>query len=148
MASLRPEAVTMSSGHKAVSPKDWPRSKGYSNAMVAEGSIVTLSGQIGWDPIGLKIVSEDFVQQARQALANLLTVLQAAGGKTEHLVRLNWYITDRIAYLENLKEIGAAYRSQMGKHFPAMSVVIVSGLVEPGAKVEIEGMAAIPKQAL
>ena len=137
----------MSGVHKAVNPRDWPRPRGYSDAMVAAGTIVTLAGQIGWDPIALELVSEDFVQQTRQALANVLTALEAAGGKAQHLVRLNWYITDRDAYLGKLKEVGEVYRSEMGKHFPAMSVVIVSGLLEPGAKVEIEGTAVIPKQA-
>jgi enamine deaminase RidA (YjgF/YER057c/UK114 family) len=138
----------MSGAHKSVSPKDWPRPKGYSDAMVAEGRIVTLAGQIGWDPIALELVSDDFVQQTRQALANVLTALEAAGGKAEHLIRLNWYITDRNAYLGNLQDIGKAYRSEMGKHFPAMSIMIVSGLLEPGAKVEIEGTAVIPKKAI
>ena len=137
----------MSGTHKAISPRDWPRPKGYSDAMVAEGRIVTLAGQIGWDPIALELVSDDFVQQTRQALANILTALEAAGGRAEDLVRLNWYITDRSAYLGNLKPIGKAYREEFGKHFPAMSVVIVSGLLEPGAKVEIEGTAVIPEKA-
>ena len=133
----------MSKLPKPVNPSDWPPPRGFSNAMVAEGRIITLAGQVGWDPIVQELVSSDFVQQSRQALANLLTALEAAGGKAENLVRLTWFITDRKAYLAGLKELGKAYRGEIGNHYPAMSVVIVAGLVEPGAKVEIEGTAVI-----
>jgi enamine deaminase RidA (YjgF/YER057c/UK114 family) len=111
--------------------------------MIAEGKIITLAGQIGWDPVREELISADFVQQTRQALANVASALEAAGGKPEHLVRLTWYITDRRAYLDNLKAIGEAYREEIGSHYPAMSVVIVAGLIEPGAKVEIEGTAVL-----
>ena len=126
-----------------VNPLDWPPPRGFSNAMVAEGKIITLAGQVGWDPIVQELVSSDFVQQARQALANLLTALEAAGGKAANLVRLTWFITDRDAYLGGLKELGKAYREEIGNHYPAMSVVIVAGLLEPNAKVEIEATAVL-----
>jgi enamine deaminase RidA (YjgF/YER057c/UK114 family) len=111
--------------------------------MIAEGKVITLAGQIGWDPVREELISADFVQQTRQALANVMSALEAAGAKAEHLVRLTWYITDRNAYLDNLKAIGEAYRGEIGNHYPAMSVVIVAGLIEQGAKVEIEGTAVL-----
>ena len=126
-----------------INPEGWPQPKGYANAVVAEGQILVIAGQIGWDPVTERIVSDDFVLQARQALANVGTVLKAAGGKTEHLVRMTWYITDPDAYRANLKEIGKAYRDEIGRHFPAMSVVVVAGLLEQGARVEIEATAVI-----
>jgi enamine deaminase RidA (YjgF/YER057c/UK114 family) len=114
--------------------------------MIGEGKIVAIAGQVGWDPIRQKLVSDDFVQQTRQALANVLATLKAAGGKPEHLIRLTWYITDREAYVSNLKQIGHAYRAAMATHYPTMSVLVVAGLVEPGAKVEIDGTALIPRK--
>jgi len=133
----------MSQLPKLVNPKEWPLPSGYANATVAEGKIVNIAGQIGWDPITERLVSDDFTQQSRQAIANVLTALEAAGGKAENIVRLTWFITDREAYLANTKQIGKAYREELGKHYPAMSVVIVAGLLVPGAKVEIEGTAVI-----
>lgn len=137
----------MSKLPKLVNPKEWPLPSGYANAAVAQGKMVTIAGQIGWDPITEKLVSDDFAQQSRQAIANVLTALEAAGGKAENLVSLTWFITDRDAYVANRKQIGKAYREELGKHYPAMSVVIVAGLVEPGAKVEIEGMAVLTGKA-
>ena len=133
----------MSKLPKLVNPKEWPLPSGYANAAVGQGKIVSIAGQIGWDPITERLVSDDFTQQSRQAIANVLTALEAAGGKAENLVRLTWFITDREAYLANKKQIGKAYREELGKHYPAMSVIVVAGLVEPGAKVEIEGMALL-----
>lgn len=137
----------MSEAAKVVNPLGWPRPRGFSNAMVAEGKIIAIAGQIGWDPVTEKLVSADFVQQTRQALANVVTALEAAEAKTENLVRLTWYITDRTAYLANLKPIGQAYREEIGNHYPAMSVVVVGALIEPGAKVEIEATAIVPPSA-
>ncbi|MBV9073250.1 MAG: RidA family protein [Acidobacteria bacterium] len=111
--------------------------------MIAEGKIVAIAGQIGWDPITEELVSADFVQQSRQALANVISSLEAAGGKPQNLVRLTWYLTDRTEYLSHLKELGAAYREEVGSYYPAMSVVIVAGLLEEGAKVEIEALAVL-----
>ena len=134
----------MSELPEPVNPSAWPRPSGYSNAVIAQGKVIAIAGQIGWDPITQKLVSEDFVQQSRQALANVVTALEAAGAKAEHLIRLTWYITDRATYVTNKKQIGEAYRQEIGNHYPAMSVVIVAGLVEEGAKVEIEATAVIP----
>ena len=134
----------MSELPEPMNPSAWPRPSGYSNVVVAQGKVIAIAGQIGWDPITQKLVSEDFVQQSRQALANVVTALEAAGAKAQHLIRLTWYITDREAYVANKKQIGEAYRQEIGNHYPAMSVVIVASLVEAGAKVEIEATAVIP----
>jgi enamine deaminase RidA (YjgF/YER057c/UK114 family) len=131
---------------KTLNPKEWPRPSGYSNVVVAEGRIVTIAGQIGWDPRAEELVSDDFVQQSRQALANVLTALEAAGCGPENLIRLTWYITDRDAYLKNGKPLGKAYQEELGKNYPAMSVVVVAGLLEKGAKVEIEATAILPSE--
>jgi enamine deaminase RidA (YjgF/YER057c/UK114 family) len=133
----------MSDLPEPINPPAWPRASGYSNAVVAAGKIIAIAGQIGWDPITQKIVSDDFVQQTRQALANVVIALHAAGGKAENLVRVTWYITDRDAYLANRRQVGEVYREEIGNHYPAMSVVVVAGLVEQGAKVEIEATAVI-----
>lgn len=136
----------MKKSNNVVNPKDWPRPSGYSNVVVAEGRIVTIAGQIGWDPRAEELVSDDFVQQSRQALANVLTALEAAGCGPENLIRLTWYITDRDAYLKNGKPLGKAYQEELGKNYPAMSVVVVAGLLEKGAKVEIEATAILPSE--
>lgn len=133
----------MSDLPSVINPEGWPQPKGYANAVVATGQMLVIAGQIGWDPVSERLVSDDFVRQARQALANVVTVLKAAGGQIEHLVRMTWYITDPNAYRANLKEIGRAYRDEVGRYYPAMSVVVVAGLLEQGAKVEIEATAVI-----
>jgi enamine deaminase RidA (YjgF/YER057c/UK114 family) len=124
-------------------PPGWPRPKGYSNGVVAQGRQVFVSGQIGWNERG-EIVSDRLADQVGQALENILAVLAEAGGGAEHVVRLTWYITSRDEYLAEVRAIGEAYRAVMGRHFPAMSVVQVVALVEPRAKVEIEATAAVP----
>lgn len=127
-----------------IDPPDWPRPSGYSNAMVASGRVIALAGQIGWDPKTRALISDDFVAQVRQALLNVTKVLQVAGAGPQEVVRLTWFITDKQAYVTRQQEIGAAYREIMGKHFPAMSVVVVNALVEDRAKVEIEATAVLP----
>jgi enamine deaminase RidA (YjgF/YER057c/UK114 family) len=127
-----------------IDPPDWPRPNGYANAMVATGRVIALAGQIGWNPKTRRLESDDFVVQVRQALVNITQVLQAAGAGPQEIVRLTWFITDKQAYVARQKEVGAAYREVMGKHFPAMSVVVVSALVEDRAKVEIEATAVLP----
>ena len=127
-----------------INPADWPRPSGYSNAMIATGQVIALAGQIGWDPQTRKFASDDFVAQVRQALLNIIEVLQAAGAGPQEIVRLTWFITDKQAYVSRQQEVGAVYREVMGKHFPAMSVVVVSALVEDRAKVEIEATAVLP----
>ncbi len=124
-------------------PAGWPRPKGYSNGIVAQGRQVFIAGQIGWDAEG-RFATGGLAGQVRQALLNILAVLEEAGGKPEHIVRLTWFVTSRAEYLAGLQEIGAAYRSVMGKHFPTMSVVQVVALMEADAKVEIEATAVVP----
>jgi enamine deaminase RidA (YjgF/YER057c/UK114 family) len=124
-------------------PKDWPAPKGYANGIVAAGRQVYIAGQIGWTAEG-KLVSDDFVAQVDQALTNVLKVLAEAGGEPAHLVRMTWYLTDKSEYLSRQREIGAAYRRVIGRHFPVMSAIIVAGLIETGAKVEIEATAVLP----
>lgn len=128
---------------RAVQPEGWPRPRGYSNGMVGRG-VICVAGQIGWDATET-IVSDDFVAQFRQALANVVAVVEAAGGAVEHVARLTIYATDLDAYRTRIGEIGPAYRDVFGKHFPAMALVGVAGLVEPRAKVEIEATAILPE---
>jgi enamine deaminase RidA (YjgF/YER057c/UK114 family) len=127
---------------KILQPPDWAPPRGYANGVAAAGRQVYVGGQIGWDA-NQRIVSDDFTAQARQALANIVAVLTAAGAKPEHLVRLTWYVTSRDEYNAALAGIGAAYRELIGRHYPAMSLVVVAGLLEPRAKVEIEATAVI-----
>jgi enamine deaminase RidA (YjgF/YER057c/UK114 family) len=128
---------------EVVQPKGWPRPKGYAHAVAAEGRLLFIAGQIGWDS-SETFRSDDFVDQARQALDNVVTLLRAAGGEPEHLVRMTWYVTDKGEYLRRLKELGAAYREVVGPIFPAMTAVEVSALIEDRARVEIECTAVIP----
>jgi len=113
--------------------------------MIGEGRVLAVAGQIGWEPRTKKFSSVDFVSQVRQALRNVIAVVESAGGRAEHIIRLTWFITERESYTSHLQEVGAAYRETMGKHFPAMSVIVVAGLVERDAKVEIEATAILPK---
>ena len=124
-------------------PKNWLPPKGYSNGVAAEGRQVFVAGQIGWNE-RCELVSDDFVRQVERALSNIVQVLAEAGGDPLHLTRLTWFITDKAAYVARQKEIGEAYRRVIGRHFPAMTLVVVAGLLEQGAKVEIEGTAVIP----
>lgn len=128
---------------KIIQPDGWPRPKGYSNGIVAEGKMLFISGQIGWDE-NEQFQSDDFVAQIRQTLENTIAVLKAADSKPEHVVRMTWYITSRADYLANLDAIGQVYREIMGKTFPVMAMVEVSALMEARAKVEIETTAVIP----
>ncbi|HZN99726.1 MAG TPA: RidA family protein [Burkholderiales bacterium] len=124
-------------------PPGWARAKGFSNGVAASGKLVFIAGQIGWTGEG-RWQARDFAGQFRQALRNILDVLAEAKGKPEHIVRLTWYVLDKQEYLGALKEVGAAYRELMGKHYPTMAVVQVSGLVENEARLEIEATAVIP----
>ncbi len=123
-------------------PPGWTRPRGYANGIAAEGRQVFVSGQVGWDGEQL-FASDDFAAQTRQALANIIAVLACAGARPEHLVRMTWYVTSRDEYNAALAEIGAAYRELIGRNYPAMSVVVVAGLLEPRAKVEIEATAVV-----
>ena len=133
----------MSSDPQVVQPQGWAAPKGYANGVVATGRQLFIAGQIGWNAQG-RFETDDFVGQVEQALKNILEVLQAAGGKPEHIVRLNWYITDKGEYTENQRAIGEAYRRVIGRNFPAMTLLVVAGLLEPRAKVEIEATAVLP----
>ena len=128
----------------SLQPSDWPRPSGYSNGVLAQGRQVFIAGQVGWDPLTGRFASTSLVDQVTQALKNVLAVLAQAQGSPEHIVRMTWYLASRDEYLARLKEIGAAYREVMGKHFPAMTAVQVAGFVEVGAKVEIEATAVVP----
>lgn len=123
-------------------PEGWPRPKGYSNGVAAEGRMVFVAGQIGWDEHGVFHAS-DFPGQFRQTLLNTLAVLKAGGAGPEHVVRMTWFITDKPAYLASLREIGAIWRELMGAHYPAMAVVVAAGLIEDAALIEIETTAVI-----
>ena len=127
---------------RVLQPAGWPRPKGYSNGIEAEGRMVFVAGQVGWDAAGV-FRSDDIVCQIGQALENTLTVLAEAGAGPGHIVRMTWYVTDRRDYLARLEEIGTAWRALMGKSFPAMTMVEVSALMEDRAKVEIEATAVI-----
>jgi enamine deaminase RidA (YjgF/YER057c/UK114 family) len=129
---------------RALQPPGWPRPRGYANGIEASGRLVFTAGQIGWDETG-SLAAPDLAGQVRQTLANVVAVLAEAGAGPEHVVRLTWYVTSREEYLGALQEIGAAYRDVMGRHFPAMAVVVVAGLVEAEAKVEIEATAVVPE---
>jgi enamine deaminase RidA (YjgF/YER057c/UK114 family) len=128
---------------KILLPEGWPHPSGYANGVLAEGRMLFVSGMIGWDA-QQRFTSESLAGQVRQVLENIVAVLAAGGARPEHLVRLTWYVVDRQAYLDARKEIGAAWREVIGRHYPAMSVVEVNGLLEPQALVEIEATAVIP----
>ena len=128
---------------KILQPSGWARAKGFSNGISCSGTQIYIAGQIGWTGEG-KWEAHDFAGQFRQALQNVIDVLKEAKGKPEHLVRLTWYVLDKREYLGALKEVGTAYRELMGKHYPTMAVVQVSGLMEDQARLEIEATAVIP----
>ena len=124
-------------------PPGWAEPKGYANGIVAQGELVFVAGQVGWDDTGTFRV-QDFVGQVRQCLENTLAVLSEAGAGPEHIVRMTWYITDREEYLSNLEGMGLAYRELMGRHFPTMTMVEVGALIELEAMVEVETTAVVP----
>lgn len=128
---------------KFLQPPGWAPAKGYANGVAARGTLVCVGGQIGWNA-AQQFESDDFVDQTAQALANVVAVLREAGAGPEHIVRMTWYVTDRAEYLRRQRELGQAYRAHIGRHFPAMSCVEVSALMEARAKVEIEATAVLP----
>jgi len=127
---------------KTLLPPGWPRPKGYANAVSATGRLIFTAGVIGWDA-SERIVAPDLAGQFRQILLNTLAILAEDGAGPEHVVRMTWYVVDRDEYVGSLAETGAIYRSLMGKHYPAMAVVQVAGLVEPAARIEIETIAVV-----
>lgn len=128
-----------------VQPDGWPAPGGYANGISARGRLVFVAGQVGWNPATARFESDDLVQQVRQALANVVTVLRAANAEPGHVTRLTWYVTDKRAYQAARHDIGVVYRETMGRHFPAMSLVVVAGLLEDRAQVEIEATAVVPE---
>ncbi len=132
---------------RIVNPPALGHPRGYANGVLAPAGsrLLFVAGQVGWDG-EQRIVGPGFVEQFEQALANVLTVVAEAGGAPEHVVRLTIFVTSRAEYLEHLSALGAAWRKTMGRHYPAMALVEIAGLVEEGAKVEIEATAALPPE--
>ncbi len=128
---------------RALLPPGWPRPKGYANGISAKGRLIATAGVVGWTA-DEQFETDDLAGQFRQVLINTLAILAEDGAGPEHIVRMTWYVTDMPAYRNSLAEIGAAYRELIGKNFPAMAVIGVTGLVEPQAKIEIETLAMVP----
>lgn len=126
-------------------PAEWPRPKGYANGLAARGRMIFIAGQIGWDAQG-KFAGDTLSEQVEQSLRNIVRVLAEGKAEPRHLVRLTWYVTSREAYYRELRNIGAAYKAVLGRHFPVMSVVEVSALMEARALVEIEATAVVPDE--
>ncbi|MBA8903483.1 MULTISPECIES: RidA family protein [unclassified Phyllobacterium] len=129
-----------------IHPQGWPAAKGYANGMAAEGKVIFVGGQIGWTKDQI-FETDDFVEQAEQAMRNIVDVLASAGAQTTDLVRLTWFITDKKTYVAEQKRLGEAYRRVFGRHFPAMTLVQVVALLEDRALVEIEATAVIPARS-
>ena len=128
---------------EALQPPDWAAPRGYANGIAARGRQIFVAGQIGWNAQA-QFESDDFAAQVEQALKNVVEVLAAGGANPSHIVRLNWYVTDKAEYVARQRDVGEAYRRIIGRHFPAMTLLVVAGLLEPRAKVEIEATAVIP----
>jgi enamine deaminase RidA (YjgF/YER057c/UK114 family) len=137
------EARKNTGAPRVLHPAGWAKAKGYANGVAAQGRLVFVGGQIGWNA-AQRFESTDFVAQARQALANIVAVLAEAGAGPEHVVRMTWYVVDKREYLTAAKALGRAYREIMGLHYPAMSAVEVTALMEDAARVEIEATAVVP----
>jgi enamine deaminase RidA (YjgF/YER057c/UK114 family) len=129
---------------RTLQPAHWPRPKGYANGIEADGRVVFVAGQIGWDETG-QFRETSFAGQFRQAILNTLAVLKEASAGPEHVARMTWFITSRDEYMASLADLGAAWKELMGRNYPAMAVIIVAGLVEPAAKIEIETTAVVPR---
>ena len=129
---------------RILQPRDWPRPRGYANGVSAHGRQIFVAGQIGWNANGV-LAGKDLVSQSRQALENIIAILAEDGARAEHLVRLTWFVVDRQEYLDNAKALGETYREVIGSHYPAMSALEVSALMEPDARVEIEATAVVPE---
>lgn len=130
--------------HKILLPPGWSRPHGYSNGIAAEGRMVFVAGQIGWDET-FSFPDETMAGQIEQTLKNTIAVLAEADAGPQHIVRMTWYITSRADYLAQIKDIGRIWREVMGKHYPAMAVIEISALIESSAKVEIETTAVVPR---
>jgi len=141
--SLTKPPEPAAAGHRVLQPEGWARPVGYSNGIEARGRTVYVGGQIGWTGQG-RFEARDLPGQVRQTLENIVAILAEAGAGPQHVTAMTWYVTDRKAYSSSLKEIGAAYKAVMGRNFPTMAVVEVSGLVEDEALVEIQAVAVVP----
>lgn len=128
-------------------PAGWKRPSGYSYGVAAEGRSIFVAGQIGADPATGQVVSDNFADQIRQALANTVAILAEGGAGAEHICAMTWFVTDRRAYLDNAAAVGAAYMDTVGKHFPAISLIEVKGLLDDRAMVEIETTAVMPNNS-
>jgi len=128
---------------RTLQPPEWAPPRGYANGIAARGTLVFVGGQVGWDA-QQRFASDDFVAQARQALDNVVAILREANARPEHIVRMTWYVVDRAEYLANLRALGQAYREVVGRHYPAMTAVEVTALMESRARVEIEVTAVLP----
>lgn len=132
--------------HRIIQPEGWAPAKGYANGVLTADGTLYVGGQIGWEADQV-FRTHDFIGQMEQTLRNIMAVVEAAGGSAEHLVRLTWYVTDKAEYLARQSEIGQVYRRVLGRNFPAMTMVVVAGLIEDEALLEIEATAVIPQQA-
>ena len=130
--------------HTILQPEGWAKPIGYANGMAATGRMVFVGGQIGWNE-RCEFESDDFVQQVRQTLKNVVAILAEGGAERPHLTSMTWDFPDKAEYLSNLKGIGQAYREIIGRHFPAMAALQVVALVEDRAKIEIQATAVIPE---
>lgn len=129
--------------HRQLQPAGWKKPTGYANGIVAEGRVVFIAGQVGWNGQE-EFETDDFVGQVEQALKNIVAILAEADAGPETLVRMTWFVTDKQEYLTRTREVGEAYRRVIGRHFPAMSLIEIAGLIEEGAKLEIEATAVLP----
>lgn len=125
-------------------PEGWKPAKGYANGMIAEGRTIFVGGQIGWNADQI-FETDDFIEQMKQALRNIVAVVEEAGGEPKDIVRLTWFVTDKKEYLAKQSQVGKAYRDVMGYNFPAMTMVVVADLIEDQAKIEIEATAVLPR---
>jgi enamine deaminase RidA (YjgF/YER057c/UK114 family) len=128
---------------KTLQPQGWARPIGYANGVSARGRLIHVAGQIGWNKDSV-FETDDFVGQVRQSLRNVLTVLACDDAKSEHIISMTWYFTSKRDYVDNLKAVGEAYRETIGRHFPAMTAIVVAALMEDRAKVEIQAIAVVP----
>ena len=131
--------------HRVIQPEGWAPAKGYANGMLSVDGHLFVGGQIGWTA-QQKFEVHDFIGQMKQALLNIRTIVETAGGTPDDIMRLPWYVTDKAEYLAAQADVGRTYREVMGRHFPAMAMVVVAGLIEDEAKLEIEATAVIPKR--
>jgi enamine deaminase RidA (YjgF/YER057c/UK114 family) len=134
----------VSDSNALLQPPGWAAPSGYANGIAARGRLVFVAGQVGWNPATCRFESDDFAAQTAQALKNVAAVLREADAGPGHVVRMTWYLTDKVAYLAARRDIGRAWREVMGRHYPAMAAVVVAALIEDRALIEIEATAVVP----